>query len=86
MNQVKLFNFIIFLMFFQNILSGQKELRVGYINMEYILSNIKDFEVANKEFEYKIDQWKQEISKKENEIKVKREELEFEKVLIPNQF
>ena len=28
-------------MFFQNILSGQKELRVGYINMEYILSLIK---------------------------------------------
>ena len=85
MNQVKLFNFIIFLMFFQNILSGQKELRVGYINMEYILSNIEDFEVANKEFEYKIDQWKKEISNKENEIKVKREELEFEKDLIPNQ-
>ena len=85
MTQVKLFNFIIFLMFFQNIISGQKELRVGYINMEYILSNIKDFEVANKEFEYKIDQWKKEISKKENEIKVKREELEFEKDLIPNQ-
>ena len=53
--------------------------------MEYILSNIEDFEVANKEFEYKIDQWKKEISKKEDEIKIKREELEFEKDLIPNQ-
>ena len=53
--------------------------------MEYILSNIEDFEVANKEFEYKIDQWKNEILKKETEIKTKREELEFEKDLIPNQ-
>mgnify|MGYP003312741191 CR=1 FL=1 len=79
------FNFILFLTFFHNILNRQKELRVGYINMEYILSNIEDFEVANKEFEYKIDQWKKEISNKENEIKVKREELEFEKDLIPNQ-
>ena len=85
MTQFKFFNLIIFLTLFQNILNGQKELRVGYINMEYILSNIEDFEVANKEFEYKIDQWKKEISKKENEIKVKREELEFEKDLIPNQ-
>ena len=85
MTLVRLFNFIIFLTLFQNILNGQKELRVGYINMEYILSNIEDFEVANKEFEYKIDQWKKEISNKENEIKVKREELEFEKDLIPNQ-
>ena len=85
MTLVRLFNFILFLAFFHNILNGQKELRVGYINMEYILSNIEDFEVANKEFEYKIDQWKKEISNKENEIKVKREELEFEKDLIPNQ-
>ena len=85
MNRIKLFNFILFLTFFQNILNAQKELRVGYINMEYILSNIEDFEVANKEFEYKIDQWKKEISKKEDEIKIKREELEFEKDLIPNQ-
>ena len=85
MTLVKLFNFILFLTLFHNILNGQKELRVGYINMEYILSNIEDFEVANKEFEYKIDQWKKEISNKENEIKLKREELEFEKDLIPNQ-
>ena len=85
MTLVKLFNFILFLTFFHNILNGQKELRVGYINMEYILSNIEDFEVANKEFEYKIDQWKKEISKKETQIKIKREELEFEKDLIPNQ-
>ena len=85
MTPVRLFNFILFLTFFHNILNGQKELRVGYINMEYILSNIEDFEVANKEFEYKIDQWKKEISNKENEIKVKRDELEFEKDLIPNQ-
>ena len=80
MTLVKLFNFILFLTFFHNILNGQKELRVGYINMEYILSNIEDFEVANKEFEYKIDQWKKEISKKETQIKIKREELEFENV------
>ena len=53
--------------------------------MDYILSNIEDFEVANKEFEYKIDQWKNEILKKETEIKTKREELELEKDLIPNQ-
>ena len=85
MTQFRLFNFILFLTFFHNILNGQKELRVGYINMEYILSNIEDFEVANKEFEYKIDQWKKEISKKETQIKIKREELEFEKDLIPNQ-
>ena len=44
-----------------NNVNGQKDLRIGYINMEYILSNIQDFEIANKEFDYKIEQWKNEI-------------------------
>ena len=85
MKEIKLFNFLLSSILFFNLLNAQKELRVGYINMDYILSNIEDFEVANKEFEYKIDQWKNEILKKETEIKTKREELEFEKDLIPNQ-
>ena len=85
MIKIKLLNFLLPIILIFNLLNAQKELRVGYINMDYILSNIEDFEVANKEFEYKIDQWKNEISKKETEIKTKREELEFEKDLIPNQ-
>lgn len=85
MIKIKLFNFLLYFTLICNLLNAQKELRVGYINMDYILSNIEDFEVANKEFEYKIDQWKNEILKKETEIKTKREELEFEKDLIPNQ-
>ena len=85
MIKIKIFNFLLTLILICNLLNAQKELRVGYINMDYILSNIEDFEVANKEFEYKIDQWKNEILKKETEIKTKREELEFEKDLIPNQ-
>ena len=85
MIKINLLNFLLPLILIFNLLNAQKELRVGYINMDYILSNIEDFEVANKEFEYKIDQWKNEILKKETEIKTKREELEFEKDLIPNQ-
>ena len=85
MIKINLLNFLLPLILIFNLLNAQKELRVGYINMDYILSNIEDFEVANKEFEYKIDQWKNEILKKETEIKTKREELELEKDLIPNQ-
>ena len=85
MIKINLLNFLLPFILIFNLLNAQKELRVGYINMDYILSNIEDFEVANKEFEYKINQWKNEILKKETEIKTKREELEFEKDLIPNQ-
>ena len=85
MIKINLLNFLLPFILIFNLLNAQKELRVGYINMDYILSNIEDFEVANKEFEYKIDQWKNEILKKETEIKTKTEELELEKDLIPNQ-
>ena len=85
MIKINLLNFLLPFILIFNLLNAQKELRVGYINMDYLLSNIEDFEIANKEFEYKIDQWKNEILKKETEIKTKREELEFEKDLIPNQ-
>ena len=79
------FFLILFALFSVKNLNGQKDLRVGYIDMDYILSNIQDFEVANKEFDYKIEQWKNEIFEREKKIKTKREELEFEKDLIPNQ-
>ena len=79
------FFLILILLSSVNNVNAQKELRVGYINMDYILSNIQDFEIANKEFDYKIDQWKNEIFEREKEIKTKRKELEFEKDLIPNQ-
>ena len=51
MIKTKVFCAILTLFVFHNVLDAQKELRVGYIDMEYILSNIEDFEVANKEFE-----------------------------------
>ena len=54
MIKIKLLNFLLTLILICNLLNAQKELRVGYINMDYILSNIEDFEVANKEFEYKL--------------------------------
>ena len=69
MIKIKLFNFLLYFILICNLLNAQKELRVGYINMDYILSNIEDFEVANKEFEYKIDQWKNEISKKKLKLR-----------------
>ena len=66
------FFLIIIVLLSVNNVDGQKDLRIGYINMEYILSNIQDFEIANKEFDYKIEQWKNEIFEREKEIKTKR--------------
>ena len=62
---------------------SQKPLRVGYINMEYILSNIDDYKIANEEYSARLDLWKNEIDSKKKKIEKNRKELEFKKPLIP---
>ena len=60
----------IFLLIFSSSYS-QKILRVGYINMDYILENLDDYKLANQEYSLKLDKWKREIEKKNNDLDVR---------------
>ena len=64
---------------------SQKPLRVGYINMDYILSNIEDYKTANQEYSSRLDLWRKEIESRKNTIKKNRNELEFKKPLLPQE-
>ena len=64
---------------------SQKPLRVGYINMDYILSNIEDYKTANQEYSSRLDLWRKEIESRKNTIKKNRKELEFKKPLLPQE-
>ena len=64
---------------------SQKPLRVGYINMDYILSNIEDYKTANEEYSSRLDLWRKEIESRKNTIKKNRKELEFKKPLLPEE-
>ena len=64
---------------------SQKPLRVGYINMDYILSNIEDYKTANQEYSARLDLWRKEIESRKNTIKKNRKELEFKKPLLPEE-
>ena len=67
-----------------NINFSQKNLRVGYVNMDYILSNIEDYTKAKEEYDLRINKWKSEIEKKKFIIEQSRSELEIKRPLIPN--
>ena len=43
--------------------------------MDYILSNIDDYKVANEEYDLKLNIWKNEIESRNNKIKLNRKEL-----------
>jgi len=61
---------------------SQKAERIGYINMEYILSQMEDYKTANAQLEEKIGKWKKEIEVIKAEIKVLKDSLEIERPLL----
>ncbi|TCK67537.1 periplasmic chaperone for outer membrane proteins Skp [Winogradskyella wandonensis] len=56
--------------------------RIGYIDTEYILENVPDYQEANAQLEQKLTKWKSEIEKKLADIETKKKALENEKVLL----
>ena len=61
---------------------SQKNERIGYVNMEYILSQMEDYKLANQQLEEKIGKWKKEIESKKSEIINLKDSLLVEKPLL----
>ena len=59
-----------------------KSIRIGYIDMEYILQNVSNYAEANNQLELKAQKWKQELEVKKNEITKLKDALKTEKVLL----
>ena len=84
LNKKSIFFFVFVLLYVSEIFS-QKQLRVGYIHMDYILANLDDYNSANEEYNIKLDLWRKEIESRKLSIKVANEELEIKKPLIPDE-
>ena len=69
------FIYLICLLFFSNLNHAQKTLRIGYVNMDYILENLDDYKTATEEYEIRLNVWKKEISDREVEIENKLKEF-----------
>lgn len=59
-----------------------KGAKVGYIDMDYILSKLPEYAEAKGKLEQKAITWKQEIETKKNDINKLKSELEAEKALL----
>lgn len=62
--------------------SQSRGVKIGYIDMEYILEKVPDYAEAKNQLDQKAQKWKQEIEVKKNEIKALKESLNTEKVLL----
>lgn len=56
--------------------------KVGYIDMEYILQNVPDYIEAKNQLEQKAQKWKQEVEVKKNDINKLKDALKTERVLL----
>lgn len=56
--------------------------KIGYIDMEYILQNVPDYTEAKNQLELKAQKWKQDIEAKQNAINALKETLKTERVLL----
>jgi Skp family chaperone for outer membrane proteins len=59
-----------------------KGVKIGYIDMEYILQNVPDYSEAKSQLEQKAQKWKQDIEAKKVEIAKLKDALKTEKALL----
>ena len=62
--------------------NAQRGVRIGYIDTEYILQNVPEYQEATTQLEQKVQQWKTEIEQRLNSIDQKKKKLENESVLL----
>jgi len=63
-------------------INAQRGVRVGYIDTEYILENVPEYQEASSQLDSKVQKWKSEIEAKLAEIDQKRNDLSNESVLL----
>ena len=62
--------------------NAQKGVRIGYIDTEYILQNVPEYQEANTQLDGKVQQWKAEIEQRLSAVDTKKKQLNSESVLL----
>ncbi|RZJ63392.1 MAG: OmpH family outer membrane protein [Flavobacterium sp.] len=62
--------------------SQSRGVRIGYIDMEFILASVPDYAEAKNQLEQKAQKWKQEIETKRADITKLKDNLKTERVLL----
>lgn len=66
----------------QSATSQNRNQKVAYVDMEYILENIPDYAQAQAQLENKVNKWKQDLSKISSSIETMKADLSNEKALL----
>ena len=64
---------------------SQRGVRIGYVDMEYILEHVEEYREANAQLESKVNRWKAEIESRQQAIADQKKNLEAERVLLTDE-
>ena len=77
--------FFILLFVTSTFIFGQRGIKIGYIDTEYILENLPEYNQISKRLEEKAGDWKKEIEERSRKIDQKKESLKSERILLTSE-
>jgi|SRR5690625_1509029 len=83
MNRIYLIIVVILAVVIQS--HAQRNMRFGYIDMEYILENVDEYQDASAQLEVRVQRWKVELDNLKDEIETMRLDLSNERTLLTHE-
>ena len=77
--------FFILLFLVSTFIFAQRGIKIGYIDTEYILENLPEYNQISKRLEEKASDWKKEIEERSRKIDQKKESLKSERILLTSE-
>jgi len=77
--------FFILLFLSYTFIFSQRGIKIGYIDTEYILENLPEYNQISKRLEEKAGDWKKEIEERSRKIDQKKESLKSERILLTSE-
>ncbi|MEE3034729.1 MAG: OmpH family outer membrane protein [Bacteroidota bacterium] len=78
----KIYSFLLLIFFVSPSLEAQKPIRIGYVDMNIVLNENKDYKASKLILDKKIEQWKKEIELKKIKLKQIQDQFSAEKILL----
>src|SRR5680860_632500 len=64
---------------------AQRGVRIGYVDMEYILENVEEYREATDQLASKVEKWKIDIEQKQSVVEQMKKDLMAERVLLTDE-
>ncbi len=82
---MKKVSILIVLFLISSYVYSQRGVRIGYVDTEYILQNLSEYEETRDQLEEKASEWRREIENRFEEIENKKEALNAERLLLTDE-